>query len=142
MMRIAVPLPVLVFLLVTGGMTSAQTAAEMIQAGDEAYARFDDAGALVQYEKAAKLESNNYEALWKTSRAYFDVGDRVDPRGQGAKERKIENYTAGENYGLRAVQANSNDAWGHFFYAASIGQHALLLSKKEQVARSKKVKAE
>ena len=52
-----------------------QTAADHIKAGDEAYAQFDDQKALEHYQEAIKLEPQNYEALWKASRACVDVAD-------------------------------------------------------------------
>lgn len=117
-------------------------AAGFIKAGDELYARFDDASALIEYEKAAKAEPGNYEALWKTARAYFDVGDRISPREKDSRDRMIKHYVISENYARRAIKANPNDSWGHFFLSAAMGKRALLLSKKEQVAMSKQVKAE
>jgi len=45
-------------------MGFAQTAAEHIQAGDQAFAQFDDQKALEHYSEALKLEPANYEALW------------------------------------------------------------------------------
>jgi len=119
-----------------------QTAADLIRAGDELYAKFDDAGAMVQYEKAAKLEPANYEALWKTSRAYLDVGDRMNPKTKAEEGQRIKLYLTSEDYAKKAVKANPNDTWGHFFDSAAMGMHALQLSQKQQVAMSKQVKLE
>lgn len=120
--------------------TPAQTAADLVKAGDELFAKFDDAGALAQYEQAAKLDPANYEALWKTSRAYLDVGDRVNPKLKNAEEEMIKYYTICEAYAKKAIKANPNDTWGYFCDAAGMGRHVLLLSKKKQVAMSKQIK--
>jgi tetratricopeptide (TPR) repeat protein len=40
------------------------------------------------------------------------------------------------------VAANPNDTNGHFQLSASMGKHALLLGKKDQIAMSKEIKAE
>ena len=117
-----------------------QTAADLIKAGDEAYVKFDDAEALKQYEQAAKLDPNSYEALWKTSRAYLDVGDRIDPKRKDAEKEMIKYYMACEDFAKKAIKVNPNDTWGYFCDAAGMGKHVLLLSKKQQVAMSKKIK--
>ena len=122
--------------------TNLQTAADLIKAGDELYAKFDDAGATIQYEQAAKLEPANYEALWKTSRAYLDVGDRMKTKTKAEEEQRIKLYLTSEDYAKKAVKANPNDTWGHFFDSAAMGMHALQLSKKQQVAMSKQIKIE
>jgi tetratricopeptide (TPR) repeat protein len=42
-------------------------------------------------------------------------------------------YTLAEQYARRAVEANSNDAEGHFHLARALGRKALSLGKKDQV---------
>jgi tetratricopeptide (TPR) repeat protein len=119
-----------------------QTAADHIRQGDEFYAKFDDAKALDEYLLAVKAEPTNYEALWKASRAYFDVGDLVDQKEQNAAEKQKKLYLQSESYARQAIRANPNDTWGHFFLSAAMGKHALLLGKKEQINMSRSIKAE
>jgi tetratricopeptide (TPR) repeat protein len=118
------------------------TASELIQAGDALYAEFDDSGALAKYEAAAKLDPKSYEALWKTARAYLDVADRIKPETKEKKAEQEHLYLTSEEYAKKAIQVNANDTWGHFFYSAAMGMHALQLGKKEQISMSKKIKAE
>jgi tetratricopeptide (TPR) repeat protein len=120
----------------------AQTAAEHIQAGDQAYAGFDDAKALVHYQEALKAEPNNYEALWKASRAIVDVADVIPASDKDVKERQKKMYTDAVALARKAIAANPNDTWGHFQYAAADGKRLLLLGKKEQIEASKNVRAE
>jgi uncharacterized protein HemX len=68
-------------------MGFAQTAAEHIQAGDQAYAQFDDQKALEHYSEALKLEATNYEALWKASRAMVDIADVIPATDKDIKVR-------------------------------------------------------
>lgn len=120
----------------------AQTAAEHIQAGDEAYAVFDDAKALEHYQAALGLEPGNYEALWKASRAMVDIADVIPAAQKDVKEQQKKMYTEATALARKAVAANPNDTWGHFQYAASNGKRLLLLGKKEQIDASKAVRAE
>lgn len=119
-----------------------QTVANHIQQGDEYYAQFDDAKALEAYLAAVKLEPGNYEALWKTSRAYFDLGDLTNQTEAKWEEKQKKLYTEAKNYAEQAIRANQEDTWGHFFRSAAMGKYALMLGKKDQINMSKTIKAE
>jgi tetratricopeptide (TPR) repeat protein len=127
---------------ILAGLGLAQTAAEHIQLGDQAYAQFDDQQALAQYQEALKLEPANYEALWKASRAMVDIADVIPATDKDVKERQKKQYTEATSLAKKAVAANPDDTWGHFQLAASNGKRLLLLGKKEQIEASKAVRAE
>jgi tetratricopeptide (TPR) repeat protein len=133
---------VLAFAALLATPVLAQTAAEHIQAGDQAYAAFDDVKALEHYQEALKLEPNNYGGLWKASRAIVDIADVIPATDKDVKERQKEMYTEAVALARKAVAANPNDTWGHFQYAAANGKRLLLLGKKEQIDASKAVRAE
>jgi tetratricopeptide (TPR) repeat protein len=124
------------------GPALAQTPAEHIQAGDQAYANFDDAKALEHYQEALKLEPANYEALWKASRAMTDLADLIPATDKDVKTRQQKLYTDAVALAQKAVAADPKDTWGHFQLAASNGKRLLMLGNKEQIAESKAVKAE
>jgi tetratricopeptide (TPR) repeat protein len=121
---------------------SAQTAADHLRQGDEYYSQFNDAKALDEYLAALKLEPNNYEALWKTARAYFDLGELMEPKNKSdvAEQRRL--FTESYKNARQAVRTNPNDTWGHFFYSAGLGKYVLTQGKKEQINASKNIKAE
>jgi tetratricopeptide (TPR) repeat protein len=133
---------VLAFFLAASFPLFGQTAADYISQGDAYYAQFDDAKALDEYLLAVKAEPANYEALWKTARAYFDVGDLVDPKEPNAAEKQKKLYLESESYAKQAIKANPEDTWGHFYVSAAMGKHALLMGKKEQINMSRQIKAE
>jgi len=120
----------------------AKTAADLIAAGDELFAKFDDAGALALYEQAAKLEPENFVALWKTAKGYIDVGDRMKPKNKAEEKKQIDLYIVAEGYAKKAIKINPNDSQVHFLNSAAMGMHALQLGKKQQIAMSKEIKAE
>lgn len=120
----------------------AQTAADHIREGDAAYAAWDDAKALTHYQAALALEPNNYEALYKTSRAMVDIADVIPATDKDAKTRQQKLYTDATGLARKAVAANPNDTWGHFQLAAANGKRLLMLGKKEQIDASKEVRAE
>jgi tetratricopeptide (TPR) repeat protein len=132
----------LTFLTVLAITSYGQTASDHVKAGDEAYAQFDDQKALENYLEALKLEPQNYEALWKTSRACVDIADVIPATDKDVKQRQMRLYSDATAYAKKAVAANSNDTWGHFQVSASLGKKLLLLGKKEQIDGSKQVRAE
>lgn len=132
----------LLFCAASVTMGFAQTAEDHIAKGDEYYAQFDDAKALEEYLLAVQVDPANYGALWRASRAYIDVGDVVDVKEKGGADKQKKMYIDSEAYARKAVQANPDDTWGHFYLSAAMGKHALLLGKKEQVSMSKEIKTE
>jgi tetratricopeptide (TPR) repeat protein len=106
---------------------AAQTAADHIALGDRDHAAMNAPSALHHYEEAIKLDPKSYEALWKASREAVDVGEFAPPAERDA------NYTLAEQYARRAVEANPNDAEGHFNLARALGRRALSLGKRDQV---------
>jgi hypothetical protein len=119
-----------------------QTATDEIKMGDEAYAQLDDQAALGHYLEAVKLEPENYEALWKASRAYVDLADVIPLTDKAAKQRQAKMYIDATALARRAIAANPNDTWGHFQFAAAYGKRLLLLGNKEQIDGSRQIKAE
>ena len=132
----------LIFAAILAVMSYGQTAADHIKAGDDAYAKFDDQKALDHYLEALKLEPENYEALWKTSRAYVDIADVITATDKAAKQGQMKMYTDATTYAKKAIAANPKDTWGHFQYAAAFGKKLLRLGTKEQINGSKQIRAE
>jgi tetratricopeptide (TPR) repeat protein len=112
---------------VSAGRASAQGAAEHIAIGDREHAAMNAPSALQHYQEAMRVEPRSYEALWKATREAVDVGEYA-PQAQ-----RDSLYTLAEQYARRAVEANQNDAEGHFHLARALGRKALSLGKRDQV---------
>ena len=119
-----------------------QTAAEHIQKGDEYYAAYEDQLALDEYLAAVELEPGSYEALWKTARGIVDVSDLITGKDPASKEKRKKMYNDAVSYAYKAVAANPDDTWGHFILSSSLGNKALLMSTKDQIDASKKIRSE
>jgi len=129
---------ILLFSLALFGL--AQTAEDHLKKGDEYYGQLKDKEALEEYLAAVKLDPKNYEALWKLSRSYVDVGDLVSPKEKDYEEQQKTLYKNAQTYARKAVAANPNDTWGHFYLSAALGKYALMLGKKDQINMSKEIK--
>ena len=117
------------------GLSSAQSAADHIAMGDSDHTAMNAPSALHHYLEAAKVEPRSYEALWKTAREAIDVGEYA------AKAVRDSVYPLAEQYARRAVEANPNDAEGHFHLARALGRRALTLGKRDRVKYAGEVRA-
>ena len=102
-------------------------AAEHVAAGDRDRAA-NPAGALKHYEAALATDPGSYDALWRASVAAVDLGE-----GAAAAEQRAAYYRQGEQYARRAMQANPNDAEGHFVLARALGRIAQTLGSRDKV---------
>ncbi len=132
----AITQSILLLLLLLLGAYS-QTAQEWLAKGDSAYAKFDNPAALEAYQKAVEVTPTNYEALWKLSRAYVDVGETLKD-----KDQRKRYYQKAEEYARKAIEVNPNGAKGHLYLSVALGRVALDASPKERIRMSKEIKAE
>jgi tetratricopeptide (TPR) repeat protein len=105
----------------------AQSAAEHVALGDRDRAA-NPTSALRHYEAAVAADPNNYDALWKASVSAVDAGE-----GTPDAERRKALYKQGEQLARRAMQANPNDAEGHFALARALGRTAQSLGSRDRV---------
>lgn len=107
---------------------SAQSASELVTAGDRESIARHPVLALEHYERALQLEPRNYDALCKASREAADLGEADANAGQRASL-----YARATDYAKRAIAVNTNDAEAHFHLARALGRTALTLGAKERV---------
>jgi len=108
-----------------------------VMKGDSLYKLFDNNGSLKEYLSAIELDSMNYEANWKASRAYTDVGETIED-----DDERAELYLKGSQTAKRAVQIDSTGAKGHLFLSIALGRVALDAGAKERIKLSKDIKKE
>ena len=108
-------------------LAAAQSAADHIAMGDRDHTAMNAPSALHHYQEAMKIEPKSYEALWKAAREAVDVGE------YSAQATRDSVYPLAEQYARRAVEANPNDAEGHFHFARALGRKALSLGKRDRV---------
>ena len=107
-----------------------------IMKGDSAYKAFDNASALEWYSEAYKADSSNYEAAWKLSRAYVDVGETLEGDEMHAY------YKSAEYFARRAIELNETGSNGHLFLSIALGRVALNVGAKERMRLAKEIKME
>jgi len=136
-MRVAHLVSAGMLLVAVASSGGAQSAADHIALGDKEYVAMHASAALEHYEAAINADPKNYEALWKASRSAVDLGEfeRND-------DKRDDYFKKGEQYARRAVEANPNDAEGHFNLARALGRNALTQSPRGRVKYAADVRSQ
>jgi tetratricopeptide (TPR) repeat protein len=117
----------------------AQDLAGHLAAGDAARCRRNGDEALAHYRAGLALDSAHYDALWRASQGYIDIGKQL-PSAQAARRDSL--YAAGLDLANRAVAVNPTGADGHFMVAVATGRAALTKGARERVRYAKVVRDE
>lgn len=111
--------------------------ADHLATGDSLFKIFDDKGALDAYLAALMIDSLNYEANWKASRAYLDVGEIIED-----EDERADYYQKGTACAKQAVKIKPEDGKGHLYLSIALGRIALDAGAKERIKLSKEIKQE
>jgi tetratricopeptide (TPR) repeat protein len=93
--------------------SSARISQLIAEADDLASKTFDDEKALEKYQAALSLDSLNYEILWKLSRSYVTVGERMPTTSDEQKEEQLQAYERAVQYSDESILANPNGSMGY-----------------------------
>jgi len=114
----------------------------LLQQADSLYAAFKTHEALQTLNRVLQLDPDNFEALAKSSRGHVDLGDLILEGELDARERKLKEYRAAEEYARKAMKIDPQSTWGHFYVAASLGKIASQSPVSKQIDLSAEIRAE
>jgi tetratricopeptide (TPR) repeat protein len=120
---------------------AAQDVGAHIAMGTAAVQAHDLRTGLAHFQAALALESTNYEANWRASLAFLELGEQI-PDSIKKSAGRDSLYAAAERYARRAVAADSTGAEGHFALAAGIGRASLTMGKKDRIRRAAVIRDE
>lgn len=103
----------------------AQSVEQLIKEGDSYYEKFDNEKALEFYKKAEKLDPNNYEILWKISRAYVDIGEHMPANTSEQKDAQLSVYKKALEYAEKSIKAAPDKSVTYLRRAIANGRIAL-----------------
>jgi len=106
---------------------------QLLLQSDALYVAFKPKEALKALMRVLELEPNHQEALAKAARVYIEFGDIIAETEPGWQEKRFQQYRSAEDYARKAVKSDSNNTWGHFYLAASLGKIAAHSSVSKQI---------
>ena len=104
-----------------------------LQKADELYAVFNPKEALAEFLKVLDSDPQNAEALSKIARVYIDFGDVIPESTPDWEAKRLKQYQIAEQYARKAVKADPNVVWGHFYVAVSLGSMATVSPVAKQI---------
>lgn len=114
------------FVFLIAGFLQAQSVQELIKKCDEYIEeKFDNVNALKTIEQAYKLEPNNFEVLWRMSRAYVDYGEHLPARNDEEKNLQLQMFEKALDFAEKAIKVNPNSSIGYIRRAIANGKIAL-----------------
>jgi tetratricopeptide (TPR) repeat protein len=114
---------------------------QLLQQFDALYAAFKPKEALKSVLRVLELEPNNQEALAKAARVYIELGDIIPESETNWQEKRLKQYHIAEDYARKAVKADPNNTWGHFYLAASLGKMAVHSSMSQQIELADEIRS-
>lgn len=93
-----------IFLFALASSSFTQTVEDLMKEGDKFSAEFNHRAALETYLKADKQSSANWEILWRISRAYVDIGNKMPENTDEEKDAKFNVYKKSFVYADSAVE--------------------------------------
>lgn len=114
--------------------------ARSLQKADQLHAALKPKEALAELLRVLELDSENAEALSKIARVYIDFGDMIVESTPDWETKRLKQYQVAEQYARRAVKADPNGTWGHFYVAASLGSAASVSPIAKQIDLAEEIR--
>lgn len=115
----------LIFFISLSFSIHAQMVEKLIKEGDNFTEEYNDQKALDTYLKADKLYPNNWEVLWRISRAYVDIGEHMPEKTDEQKDAQLVVYQKALDYSEKAVKLAQDKSITYVRRAIANGRIAL-----------------
>jgi tetratricopeptide (TPR) repeat protein len=116
---------ILALFLLLNFSAQAQMVEKLIEEGDKYTAEYNNQKALDTYLKADKLYPDNWEVLWRISRAYVDVGEKMPEKSDEQKDAQLVIYQKAFDYADKSVKLASDKSITYIRRAIASGRIAL-----------------
>ena len=120
----------------------AQSLDELLKQGDQYVAEFNHQKALDNYIQADKLSPNNWDVLWRISRAYVDLGEKMPDKTSEQKDEQEKTYKKALEYADKSVKLGADQAITYVRRAIANGRIALFEGVFSAIGTVKDVKAD
>jgi tetratricopeptide (TPR) repeat protein len=104
---------------------NAQPLDELLNRGDQFTEEFDNQKALDVYLKANSLYPDNWEVLWRISRAYVDIAEHMPTNTSKEQDAQLEIYQKAFDFADKSVKLAPNQSITYLRRAIANGRIAL-----------------
>ncbi|HOI30319.1 MAG TPA: hypothetical protein PLZ15_11245 [Melioribacteraceae bacterium] len=112
-------------LFLFSGFASAQSVNQLVEECDKYYAQFNNEKALEVLLKAEKMEPDNWEVVWRLSRTYVDIGDKMPASTSAQEDAQIATYQKALDYAEKSVKLDGGKSVSFLRRAIANGKIAL-----------------
>lgn len=116
---------IFILLTFTSRFVFSQSADELVKQGDALIEKFDDHGALQKYQEADKLSPNNWDILWRISRAYVNIANHMPDNTSELKDAQLAEYQKALEIADRSVKLAPDQSVTYLRRAIANGKIAL-----------------
>ena len=114
-----------IFLITSLIRVHAQSLDALFEEGEKYYKQFNNEKALEVFKKAEKIDANNPEVLWKLSRTYVDIADRMPASTSEQEDAQLAVFQKALDYADRSVKLKPDLSAGLLRRAIANGKIAL-----------------
>jgi tetratricopeptide (TPR) repeat protein len=117
----------LLFLIISAvlNFTFPQSVQDLIKEGDKETEQFNNKKALELYLKADQQDANNWEVLWRISRAYVDIAEHMPSSNGEQEDAQLAVYEKALDYADRSVKLANDKSITYIRRAVANGRIAL-----------------
>lgn len=120
----------------------AQSLDELLKQGDQFVEEFQNQKALDVYNQADKLSPNNWDVLWRISRAYVDLGEKMPDKTDAQKDEQEKTYNKALEFADKSVKLGPDKSITYVRRAIANGRIALFEGVFSAIGTVKDVKAD
>ena len=114
-----------IFLITALLRVNAQSVDALLEEGEKYYKQFNNEKALEVFKKAEKIDANNAEVLWKLSRTYVDIADRMPTSTSEQEDAQLAVFQKALDYADKSVKQKPDQSAGFLRRAIANGKIAL-----------------
>ena len=114
-----------IFILASFIRVNAQSLDALLEEGEKYYKQFNNEKALDAFQKAEKIDPTNFEVLWRMSRTYVEIADKMPTSTGEQEDAQLEIYKKALEYADKAIKKDANNSVGYLRRAISNGKIAL-----------------
>lgn len=107
------------------GFAFAQSVNQLVEECDKYYAQFNNEKALEVLLKAEKMEPDNWEVVWRLSRTYVDIGDKMPASTSAQEDAQIATYQKALDYAEKSIKLDGGKSVSFLRRAIANGKIAL-----------------